>query len=531
MKKRSIRLFWSRAFYDNSQILLLGSTFVVVVQYKKGNEKSGGITTVLNWLKLVLLLFVLSPNKSHGLDWVVEFGLKRGENKVAVVSFSITDNSREIYDSMGNRVAKRKVQGLIWAPLKKTAQAKKVNYLELVQTVDDSVSMTQIVHQYQRKGADASRVRSILEDTKLPLLHEDINNSKKPLVIYYPGFGSQPFDNAVFNEYLASHGFIVIALFHQGNGAFTSYPSKIDLQAAVEDMSYTLGHFNQNADGPRFIATMGHSWGGMAAYALAAKNPMVDAVISLDSSLTAKDYGHFAADVASHEQLANMATPVLAFVSAGYHHDYSVFSKKKFGPSVLVKSWHLGHPDFTSTGQLLFRYASSSDKQVLDSEFGRSYAEVLSSSLTFLTKILNNNDPTVINGERVIVDDASFTYSAIKGAQSLPTKSEFEAMLQNPRQIPEAVKQFHRMQMMGENLKRFSKELALAMADSLMLEKETQLARMIYGMAVNAYPNSAETQFAQGKYYEQMGESQVATLYYAAAAAIDPNHEAAKKNL
>jgi dienelactone hydrolase len=107
-----------------------------------------------------------------------------------------------------------------------------------------------------------------------------------PLVIYHAGLGSSYEDNALFCEYLASHGYIVLSSAFQAEDA-----SKVglngDFERSARDVQFLLNSLQTqpNVDLER-VAVMGHSFGGHTASALRGlTNSPMDAVVSLDSTM------------------------------------------------------------------------------------------------------------------------------------------------------------------------------------------------------------------------------------------------------
>ena len=90
---------------------------------------------------------------------------------------------------------------------------------------------------------------------------------------------------------------------------------------------------------------------------------------------------------------------------------------------------------------------------------------------------------------------------------------------------------FHRAMLLDPAIKLFSEDLALSIADYYFDVEETDKAKMIYGMVVAAYPNSAYALYKQGVYFEKTGLKEVAGRYYTWALEKDPHHLASQKAL
>ncbi len=90
-------------------------------------------------------------------------------------------------------------------------------------------------------------------------------NNKFPCIFYHHGAQSTPFDNNVFCEYMASHGFVVVSSNYnlpsevRPHGLTVATDEKFD---NISDMEFVLKLTKQlpNVDTARIIA-VGHSWG------------------------------------------------------------------------------------------------------------------------------------------------------------------------------------------------------------------------------------------------------------------------------
>jgi len=106
-----------------------------------------------------------------------------------------------------------------------------------------------------------------------------------PIIVYGPSLGAPSFENDVLMEYLASHGYIVIASPSWGpNGAMTADGGGMETQA--RDMEFLMSYARSlpSADSTR-IAVMGFSWGGISNVLIAMRNSTPKALVSLDGSI------------------------------------------------------------------------------------------------------------------------------------------------------------------------------------------------------------------------------------------------------
>jgi pimeloyl-ACP methyl ester carboxylesterase len=109
---------------------------------------------------------------------------------------------------------------------------------------------------------------------------------KFPLVIYAPSFSSMAWENVDLCEYLASHGYVVVASPDMGATARGMTPDLTGIDAQARDISFLIGYAQTlpNTDMSE-IAVAGFSWGGISNLFAAARDNRIDALVALDGSM------------------------------------------------------------------------------------------------------------------------------------------------------------------------------------------------------------------------------------------------------
>jgi dienelactone hydrolase len=195
-----------------------------------------------------------------------------------------------------------------------------------------------------------AHVRLELEAAVLARLDAPSEAGRFPLVIYSPGSAGSAIDNFYLHEWLASHGYVVVAV--DSWGAFGRNTGDAEgLETQTRDMEYALGWARTlpNVDASR-VAFAGFSWGGMANVMAAVRNPSVRAVVSLDGSIhffaeQMRSFPFFAAD--------RLTVPSL-FLSAGHlapdaraRDGYRFFDELRYSDATMVVFPELRHLNFT----------------------------------------------------------------------------------------------------------------------------------------------------------------------------------------
>jgi dienelactone hydrolase len=109
---------------------------------------------------------------------------------------------------------------------------------------------------------------------------------KHPVVIYAPGWGGSGHDQADLGEYLASHGYVVIASRNLGaHKRIMDEANSDNVDAQMRDIQFLLSYAKSlpYAD-MEHVAVAGWSWGGMTNVFAAERDSRIRALVSLDGT-------------------------------------------------------------------------------------------------------------------------------------------------------------------------------------------------------------------------------------------------------
>jgi hypothetical protein len=163
-----------------------------------------------------------------------------------------------------------------------------------------------------------------------------------PVVIYAPSFGSVAWENADLCEYLASHGFVVLASPSIGAMTRNMTADLAGIDAQARDLSFLVGYARTLAitDCSR-VAVAGFSWGGLANVFAASRDSRIGALVALDGSLR---YWPGMVKLASDVHPSRLTVPLLSLAKG----DWTLEEQARFlspaqldGPNVL-NAWTHG---------------------------------------------------------------------------------------------------------------------------------------------------------------------------------------------
>jgi predicted alpha/beta-hydrolase family hydrolase len=258
----------------------------------------------------------------------------------------------------GNR--DRPLQTLIWYP----AEATTAKPMTVKDYVDLMPMETEFEHPHtwdhlqefmDALKANGSAPMMSVRDTKPTTGHY-------PVVIYAPSLNAMSWENADLCEYLASHGYVVIATPEFGARTRSMSVDNLDgVEAEVADMEFLIAYAQTLPDTDTSkLAVAGYSWGGMANLFAAAKDSRIRALAELDTS-----FRYFPGQVkqATYVHPEQMTIPLL-YLSHGEQSMETLATRtlpSQIGPSVLNEWTHgdlvyvnmmgLIHGEFSSMAQ------------------------------------------------------------------------------------------------------------------------------------------------------------------------------------
>src|SRR5580692_2405757 len=249
---------------------------------------------------------------------------------------SATDDLGKPYQ--GERA--RPLQTLIWYPAKKSSAAP--------MTVGDygKLMASEVSFDKPRLAHDAEDwIKGMTPTLAMPLWavrDAPLAAGRFPVVIYAPSFSAMSWENADLCEYLASHGYVVIASPDMGASTRAMTGDLTGINAQARDIAFLISYAETlpNAD-LSAIAVAGFSWGGISNLFAAAQDNRIDALVALDGSMRyypglVKDSGYV------HPE--DMTLPLLYFTQGAIsleEQEKYFTSKANQGPNVL-NAWTHG---------------------------------------------------------------------------------------------------------------------------------------------------------------------------------------------
>jgi dienelactone hydrolase len=229
-----------------------------------------------------------------------------------------------------------------------------------------------------------------------------------PILIYAPSDSSVAWENADMCEYLASHGYVVLASASMGASTrdMTDDLEGVDTQA--KDISFLITYASHlpDTDSTR-VGVFSWSWGGLSSLVSASRDPRIRLLAEMDGSMR---YYPGLVQRAIGVQPSKMTIPLLFFtqgnaslenlekndISAADRNGPNILNAWIHGDLITIHMVGMSHPEFSSMVQRRKDAESFASDQVDD--YGRadantSYALVALYMLNFLNAYLKQ-DPS-----------------------------------------------------------------------------------------------------------------------------------------
>jgi dienelactone hydrolase len=359
-----------------------------------------------------------------------------------------------------------------------------------------------------------------------------------PVVIYAPSISAPAAENPDLCEYLASHGYIVIASPSVG---LRTRDMPNDLEGAethAADISYLIGYARTlpHADAGR-VGVVGYSWGGIANVLAAAKDSRIKALVNLDGSV--RYYPELMA-AAKYVVPERFSTPML-FVAArpldlealaGRGKPAASFlNDMKYADLYKLTMHPMEHFAFSST---YLRFASDPRfNQYARSEVNRAHGWTVDYVKRFLDAYLKDDGSAraYLKAEPAAhgIPAHAATMDVRLAAAPSPSRERFAAEL--ARQGFRNAHAVYR-QMYGQDKEARLPEAELnAWGYALLQRNENSAALEIFRLATELYPTSANAFDSLAEGFARSGDKDSAIQNYQRVLALDPGSENARQQL
>jgi len=361
-------------------------------------------------------------------------------------------------------------------------------------------------------------------------------------VIYAPSYSAPAFENADLCEYLASHGYVVIASPDMGAHARAMTGDLEGINAQARDISFLIGFARSlpYADLSQ-VAVAGFSWGGISNFFAAAQDSRITALVALDGS--ARYYPKLIEDSKTvYPQTMNL--PLLFFTQGDmsledinqYKLDISgnVLNQMKHSDVYIVHMREMRHGDFSSLFQRSPRYwKNQSSNEYSPEETSESYSWMAQYFLQFLNAYLKHDPGAMAFLKNAPVKNdvpAHLLTEDFRPAKGFPPTIEGLAAELNKRGFSHAGDVYAEAKKQDPEMK-IDNDALNSWGYALMEQNHLPEAIEIFKLNVSLHPDSSHIHVSLGEAYEKSGEKDLAISNYKEALKINPDDKEATERL
>jgi len=368
------------------------------------------------------------------------------------------------------------------------------------------------------------------------------SSGKFPLVVYSLGQNDHTLENIVLWEYLASHGFVVVAVPHIGTS-----PRRFQLlvhdplmyEAQVRDLEFAIQqmHDEPYVDADK-LALMGHSFGGIYSLLTAMRNNKVDAIVGLDPTYMSKQPSfHYKFWEAPYYDIANVKAPVLVLYKGIEHENLrtDIVDDLRYSDRYMLEFPSAVHGDFNSSPMVtaIAPDGADYDDREYATKFRTREAGVAAHEmmcryvLNFIDAYLKNSQLAKQFLQSVPEQNGApvgMIKTNMKAALKAPTEEEFYWIIRD-QGLDAALKAFRDAKALYPEQNIIRESAIRRIGNEAGYYGKPAEAVAIFTLYIEAYPNSAAAFRSLAGAYEDVGNKDMAIRNYQRAVELDPTNQ------
>jgi dienelactone hydrolase len=375
------------------------------------------------------------------------------------------------------------------------------------------------------------------------------SSGRFPVIIYAPSFSAMSWENADLCEYLASHGYVVIASPDMGAATRNMTSDLAGINAQALDISFLIGYAQTlpNTD-VSAVGVAGFSWGGISNLFAAARDNRIGALVALDGSMR---YYPGLVKQSGDVHPEQMTIPLLYFAQGEITLEdqarYFTDATKNAGPSVL-NTWthgdvitahmlglvHVEHSSMYQRNEDVWKGFPGQRKGDYEREDGiTGYAWIARYTLQFLNAYLKHDGAAMAYLKKTPAENGApkhFMTVSYRPAKGIP--ASFEAFRS------EIGRQgFTRVEEIYASMKRETSNFKLdenAVDDwsfDMMAGGHLSEAISLLKLNTTIYPDSGNAYERLGEAFMKSGQKDLAIANFKKSLEKDPENEDAKQKL
>ena len=514
--------------------------------------RSKALAVALLLVALVAIAHAQSAPVAGAGDQRFRFTEKPGPDAVGlkvVEQYDFSRTYRPLIDELGKAYQgerARPLQTLIWYPAQKSnGKAMTVgDYSDLLAT-ETSFGKPELWSDWKWW---IEGMKPTLKDSMWAVRDAPLLAGRFPVVIYAPSLSSMSWENADICEYLASHGYVVVASPSTGARSRDMTVDLAGIDAQAQDISFLIGYARTLPDTEMSeIAVAGFSWGGISNLFAAARDNRIDALVALDGSMR---YFPGLVKAATDVHPEQMTIPMMFFYQGSTTLEKIARQKPNKdtdGPNVL-NAWthgdlitvedialvHTEHGSMFQRNERIWKnYARSHKADYTRADGMVGYAWIARYTLEFLDAYLKRDAQAMAflkkTPAEVGVPPHMMTVN-FRAAKGIPASLDALRAELGRQGFDHAAAIYAAMLKEQPDFK-LDEDAVLRWGSDLMEENHLAEAIEVFKLDVQVFPSSWNGYDSLGEAYMKAGQKQLAIESYKKSLELNPGDDEAKEKL
>ena len=495
-------------------------------------------------LKTTLLLLLITSSYANAQAPALWGDLQSGSHPVGfrfVYKYDYSRSWKAKDDANGYPQAEgrgRPIRISVWYPAKIRANAPSMLYRDYMPSTAEDAVIAEMNSLLEKRDAENLRANlkqeefsNLLRMRMAAVQNAMPRNGAFPLIVYSAGLNNSSQDNVALCEYLASHGYVVIAVPQLGTTSLDvnlKFQSAPDLETQALDLQYAIGamHDFPNIDVQR-LGVIGYSVGGVVALNLVMRNTDVDAMVTLDPTFGVTPYIKLATD-SPYYTPTNMRVPWMYMYRVEPATNLAVFDALKYSDRYRLELAGMLHQDFSSSPMFSTNSPATQTRTLETAK--RGYQTLCHYVLNFFNAHLKRDGHalefiTRSPGENGVAKSIA-SFEIRNRVATPPTEEKFLRVMEREG-FERTIKLYNESRARDPQQPIFSENFLNQLGYRLINQNRLTQAIEIFKLNVEAYPASANVYDSLAEGYMLSGNKEMAIKYYERSIELNPNNKSA----
>ncbi|MCB0279037.1 MAG: hypothetical protein KDD94_06030 [Calditrichaeota bacterium] len=489
---------------------------------------------------IICFIILISLGKSQEINFYNE--LKFGPHAIAFEQFDVIDYSRTY------RNKTRSFRLSAWYPVKNSGQSVQMrDYIRAERTAidfDTPVTDQSMIEYLRSEYGDRSdeQIKLFLDFKVKAASNGTILMKNLPLIIYSVAYNGGGMENFAVCEFLASHGFVVVAVPSFSFDRPLMDSELIGLQTKVNDLQFALAEsIKRFSTNDKSVGTIGFSNGGWADVVFGMLDSRVNTIVSIEGSIAFRD-DHYLYDYRKlFEPFSNFSFlngSLLEIRRTAYYgtdaispNEYTLTGHVPYTDSYYLGLKNMQHGSFMSITLIYDQITGISSD---DATIRTKQLTVMCNHIRQFLEAKLKNDPDAENQLKAPVKSQSddFRLSHYPAKKMIAIGEDYYNLLRSGK-IDDA-KQILLQSLADDSLAipfSYRSIFNVAFQDFYLNQRYQDAWRLVNEIILYVYPNDRRSLTLAGDVAVQMNRIEDAKKYYRQALTIEPDHQRTRSSL